>query len=394
MSSTRRRLVWLLILVLVVAAAAVVVKKRRAAAAAGPAPTTAVEQVVELAAADLATVQGGEIASTLRANGTLRPLRQAVVRAKVAGEIVEVAAREGDKVAAGALLAAIDRTEYESRLKERVASLNAARAQSAFAESTRRKNEELLQKKFISGQAYDNAKSGADVAAAQMAALEAQVELARKALTDATVRAPIAGWVAERAVQRGDKTNIDGKLFTVVDLSVLELEALVPANEIARIALGQEFVTRIEGYGERSFAGRVARINPAAFAGNRTVPIYIEIPNADGTLKAGLFAEGRVLLGKREAKALVPTAALRSESGVNYVYVFAGEQIRKLAVEVGLVNEAAATVEILKGVEPGAQVIAANLGNFKDGTRARLGAAKPAAVAPGPTSAAPAAAAR
>ena len=347
--------------------------QRREATPAVP-PVASVEAIVELAAADIAVVQAGDIGQALRANGTLRAVHQSSVRAKVAGEIVEVAVREGERVAAGQLLARIDSSEYASRLADRQASYEAARAQAAFAESTRRKNEELLQKKYISPQAYDNAKSGAEVGASQAHSLEAQVALAQKALDDTMVRAPIAGWIAERTVQRGDKTAVDGRLFTLVDLGLLELEALVPANEIAQVAVGQSFSLVVEGYGQRSFQGHVARIGPQAASGSRSVPIYIEVANPAAALKAGLFAEGRLSLGRHPVAALVPLTALHSESGVSFVYVIVGgdgERIRRQPVEVGVVSETEGTAEILKGLAAGSRIVANNLGALKEGARVR-----------------------
>ena len=333
------------------------------------------ESFVELADSDVASVRGGEIGLVLRTNGSLRAAQQSSVRAKVAGEIIEVAVREGDRVKSGQVLAKIDRSEYLSRLEDRRASLEAARAQAAFAESTRRKNQELLQKKFISPQAYDIAKSGADVSTSQAQALEAQLALAQKALDDTLVRAPINGWVAERAVQRGDKTAVDGRLFTLVDLSRLELEALVPANEIARVTVGQAFSLVVEGYGAQRFEGRVARIGPQAAAGSRSVPIYIEVPNPEATLKAGLFAEGTLSIGRHAAPALAPTTALRSESGVSFVYVIDADKIRRQPVEIGVVSETEGVVEIVKGLAAGSRVVAANLGVLKEGARVRMRAA-------------------
>ena len=160
--------------------------------AAAPAPVT--ESYAELAESDVATVGSGDIGRVLRANGTLRAVQQSSVRAKVAGEIVEVAVREGERVSAGQLLAKIERSEYQSRLDDRRAAFEASRAQAAFAESTRRKNEELRQKNFISTQAYDNAKSAAEVGASQAKSLEAQVALAKKALDDINIVG--AGFVA------------------------------------------------------------------------------------------------------------------------------------------------------------------------------------------------------
>ncbi len=369
MPCLKRKLIWAAI---GIACLATTGCQRREAVTATPEANG--EAVVELAQSDIASVRAGDIGRVLRANGTLRAARQSTVRAKVAGELVDVAVREGERVSAGQVLARIDTSEYASRLADRQASFEAARGQAAFAESTRRKNEELLQKKFISQQAYDNARSSAEIGASQAQSLQAQVALAKKSLDDTVVRAPLDGWIAERTVQRGDKTAVDGKLFTVVDLGRLELEALVPANEIARVAVGQSFALSVEGYGERRFDGRVARVGPQAAAGSRSVPIYIEVANPDAALKAGLFAEGTLSIGRHAAAALAPLTALRSESGVSFVYAIDGgdgERIRRQPVEVGVVSETEGVAEILKGLAAGSRIVANNLGALKEGARVK-----------------------
>lgn len=343
------------------------------------------ESVLELAPTDVATVHGGDIGQFLGANGTLRAIQESVVRAKVSGEIIAVDVREGERVQAGQVLARIDDSEYAARVKDRLAGLEAGRAQAAFAESTRSKNEELLQKKFISSQAYDNAKSAATVAAAQMQSLEAHLTLAQKSLDDTVVRAPISGWIAERAVQRGDKTSPDGKLFALVDISRLELEALLPANQVARVSTGQVFSAKVEGYPNKRFEGRVARIGPQAASGSRTVTIYIEIANPDVTLRSGLFAQGTLSLGRSQARALAPLTALHSESGVSFVYAIDRERIRRVPVELGTISETEGMAEIVRGLDPGARIVAVNLGPLKENTLTRVNvAAQAPAAAPTP----------
>lgn len=337
----------------------------------------ATENSIELSNTDIVTVQAGNIGQTLRANGTLRPIQQSIVRAKVAGEIIAVDVREGERISAGQVLARIDDSEYGARVDDRRAALEAGRAQTTFAESTRSKNEELLQKKFISSLTYDNVKSAAAVASSQVQSLEAQLALAEKALNDTVVKAPISGWLAERAVQRGDKTSPDGKLFTIIDLSRLELEALVPANEVSRVAVGQVFSTSVEGFTDKVFKGRVARIGAQAASGSRTVTIYIEIANPDAALKAGLFAQGTLSLDHTQARALVPITALHSEAGVSYVYAIENNRIKRIPVEIGAQNEAEGVADILKGLDVDMRIVAVNLGPLKEGASVSIAATKP-----------------
>ena len=346
--------------------------------------------VIELAASDLTTVQSGDIEQTLRANGTLYALHESLIRAKVGGDVTSVAVQEGEHVTEGQELARIDDLEYRARLDDRRAALEAGRAQAALAEATRGRNEELLQKKYLSSLTYDNSKSAAAVAHAQVESLEAQIKLAEKALRDATIRAPISGWIAERAIQRGDKATPEGRLFTIVDLSRLEMKALVPANEAARLAVGQPFKARVEGYGEHEFTGRVARVGAQALSGSRAVPLYIEFANPDAALKAGLFAEGRLTLAHSAAQALIPLTALRSELGKDFVYVIDGKNtIRRTPVGVGMKNETTGQAEILHGLGAGQRIVAINLGPLREGATIRISSAATStpvsALKPSPT---------
>ena len=110
---------------------------------------------------------------------------------------------------------------------------------------------------------------------------EAQVQLAQNALRDAIVTSPLAGIVAKRHVQPGEKVAFDSPLVTVVDLKDMELQAVVPAVDVPELVIGMPVDLAIDGFGERRFSGRIERINPATEAGTRAILVYVGIPNAD-----------------------------------------------------------------------------------------------------------------
>lgn len=372
----KSKLMAALLAVLLLAGAAAYVQRRPVAP---PPEAKPAEAAIELAADDLATAEAGAIQRLLPLTGALRAVSQAVVKAKVAGEVTEVLVKEGDAVKGGQLLARIDETDYRARLNERVATLEASRAQAKFAEQSRRKYEELLAKKFISETAYENYQTNANVTDRQAEAAAAQLVQARKALEDTQVRAPIAGSISERALQRGDKAAVDARMFTIVDLTKLELEAPVPAAEVPNLAVGQQVRFAVEGYGAKEFAGSIVRINPATQPGTRSILIYVEIPNPDQTLKAGMFAKGSLVLATQRAEVLVPVTALRTDGAASFVYVLAGDRLARQDVAVGLVNEAEGKAEIAKGLAPGARVVRTNLGALKLGAPVRI--ASPAQAA-------------
>ena len=350
-------------------------------------------EIIEIAVSDLGAAETREVRRELPLTGQMRPVHSAFVRAKVAGEVLELRAREGEIVKAGQVLARIDPAEYQARLDERVATLAANRATWENNERTRKNNEELLRKNFISQQAYDNTLANSTVAQAQVKAAEANVALAQKSLDDAVVRAPWAGLVAERSAQVGDKASVDMKLITLVDLSRMEIEAGVPAGEIPSVSVGQEVAFRVEGFGERAFNGRIARIAPQAAVGSRSIMVYIDLPNADGALKGGMFAKGLLTLSRNESALAVPITALREERGETVVYAVEDARLTRVAVKVGVRNEEQAWAEVTGAIKAGTQVIRTNLGTLVPGVKVRMGGAPAAApaVQPAATPAQPAA---
>lgn len=335
-------------------------------------PVAATPPTVELAPTDIATATAGPMALTLRANGSLNAAHETLLRAKVAGEVMSVKVREGDPVKAGQELARLDDLDYRARLDDTRANLNAGRAQAELALATQKRNEELLRKRFLSNQLYENARSTASVAEAQVQSLSAHVTLAEKALRDTSIRAPISGWIASRFIERGDKVSPDGPLFSIVDLRRLEIALQIPANEIARVAVGQTYSAAVEGYGEQRFIGKVVRIGAQAAQGSRAVTVYVDIDNPDAALKAGLFAHGELILGEHEVAARVPLTALRSEAGVDFVYAIEHGKIRRREVRTGIRSEATGLVEISDGLASGAQLVAMNLGPLPEGAQITL----------------------
>jgi membrane fusion protein (multidrug efflux system) len=354
-----------------------------AAIAVAPAPAA------EFAPEDLYTVEPRTLDRVLPLTGSLAPLTEATVKAKVAGELVAVTVREGERVGRGQVLATIDRTEVQARVAAREADVAAARAQLLWAEKNRAQQKALLEKSFISQSAFDNTQSNYDVAAAKLSAAEAELVVARKSLGDAVLVAPFAGIVSQRLAQPGERVALDARVVSIVDLSRLQLEAAVPPAAIGQVKIGQPINFRVEGFGEREFAGRIERINPSAGAGSRSISVYAVIDNGDDLLRGGMFAQGALVLSRIEGALAVPVSAVREEIGQTFVYAIDGGRVAKKNVKVGA-PDAAGQVQILEGLRPGERIVRVNLGSLREGLAARLSTAAAAT----PADSTPAASAR
>ena len=125
------------------------------------------EQALEFLPSDIVVLAPQTLERSLPLTGTLTPLNEATVKAKVAGELVEVAVREGERVQRGQVLARIDTTELEARAAAKHADVEAARAQRVLAEKNRATQQTLLGKNFISQSAFDSTQSAYEVAVAR-----------------------------------------------------------------------------------------------------------------------------------------------------------------------------------------------------------------------------------
>ncbi|MCK6428869.1 MAG: efflux RND transporter periplasmic adaptor subunit, partial [Burkholderiaceae bacterium] len=234
-----------------------------------------------------------------------------------------------------------------------------AQAQLDMAAKTRENNAQLLAKGFISQTAFDNAQSGLEAARGNRDAAAAALELARKALADTEIRAPIAGTVAERFAQPGEKLPVDGRVLSLVDLSSIELEAPIPADNVAQVALGTRAEFRPEGM-DRTYAGRVVRINPATAAGSRSVFVYIAVEQADRVIRAGMFANGRLVLGRSAPTLALPFSAVREEAGRASVLAIVDGRLAQVPVTLGARGSAEGlddAIEVRSGLAPGTQVV-------------------------------------
>ena len=359
--------------VCVVAVAGYAGVKRKA-----PEATLASQAVIEFTTQDLYIVEPRTLERTLPLTGSLTPFTEATMKAKVAGELVSVPVREGEAVKRGQVLARIDQTEVQARVAARRADVSAAHAQLDWAAKNRTTQKALLEKGFIAQTAYDNVQSNFDVAVARLRAAEAELVVAQKALGDSVLVAPFDGIVFLRHAQAGERVALDAKVVSVVDLSRLQLEAAVPANEIGRLRVGQPVAFRVDAFGEQSFAGRIDRISPATVSGSRSINVYAVIDNPEGVLRAGLFAQGAVSLERIEGALVVPVSAVREELGRNSVYALVDGAVRRRAVTIGPAD-AADRVQVLEGLAPGDRIVRANLGTLREGTAARLAGPQPEA---------------
>jgi len=349
--------------------------KKPAPAAAAKGDDVPKVDVYELSKGDVVAVEARALSLNLPLSGSLIPLAQATVKSKVSGVVLGADLREGTTVAVGQVLARLDGADLAARVAQQQAMVDEATARLALATKNNQNSQALLKQNYISQQAFDTTQNSVDLATASVKAAQAQLQMARIALNDTVIRAPMAGVISRRHVQAGEKLSPDMPVFTIVDLRQMTLEAQVPASEIPRVKIGQEVQFKVDGFAGRTFSGKVARINPSAETGSRAMLVYISVNNADRALSGGMFAKGQLTTHKSAVRPLVPLAALRKDKDADMVYKIEGGKVVAQPVRLGMRNDDEGLVEVTEGLSGGASLVVGKLEGVKPGTRVRMAGA-------------------
>lgn len=321
---------------------------------------------LELGPTDLVRTSTAELTRTLPVSGTIKALNSAFVKVRVAGELQGLSVREGDMVKAGQVLARVDATEYQARTRQAQQQAESAKAQVDIARRSFENNQKLVAQGFISQTALESSNASLAATEASYHAAMAGVDVAAKSLADTVLRAPISGQVAQRLAQPGERVAIDARILEIVDLSRLEVEANIAATDSVGIQVGQTAQLTVEG-SDRSLQARVARINPSAVAGSRSVLVYLSLDKSEG-LRQGLFAQGALAVGMSRTLAL-PVNAIRTDKPQPYVQWVQDNKVAHQTVELGERGDVNGMAMVgIKGIPEGTLVLTGAVGTLRAGT--------------------------
>jgi len=321
---------------------------------------------IELSETDIAVAQTMTMTQGVLVTGTLKAVRTAMVKARVAGELVMLEVREGDAVKMGQIVARVDITEYLARQRQAQQQAEAARAQVDVAQRQFDNNNALVNQGFISKTALDTSMANLNGARASYQAALSALDVSTKALDDSVLKAPLNGFVSQRFVQPGERVTPEARIIEIVDLSQLELEATLTSAEAMNVKVGQIAKLNVEGTSQEVSA-RVLRINPSAQTGSRSVLVYLGL-QSHPLLRQGVFVQGS--LGTQKVQAVVvPLESVRSDKTKPYVQTLQDNQVVHLQVELGAKGEAdGKAVMALKEIKEGTRVLAPSAGAVRDGT--------------------------
>jgi len=331
-------------------------------AAAAPAAAS-----VRLAPENTVTAAVSTISAGPMVSGQLTPAREATMRAQVGGSLVSLPFDRGQAVAKGTEVARIAARDLDSSLASAQTAIKSAESALAVATSELQRTETLVKGGAVASRELEQARNTVSMAEAQVSAARARERSVSQQLDDTRVHAPFAGVVSDRPANAGDVVAPGTPLVTIIDPSSLRLEANVPSDQIQQVRPGAKVTFKIRGMSDKTFEGRVDRINPTADPVTRQVTVFVTLPNTGGQLIAGLFTEGRVEALTRKGL-IVPLSAIDETGPVPTATRVKDGKAERVAVELGPRQPETESVEITSGLSAGDVLVVGSAKGMANGT--------------------------
>jgi RND family efflux transporter MFP subunit len=316
----------------------------------------------------LLNVENHAFRGSIPFTGTLLAVNRAELKAEVSGRVTRVLVQEGDRIGAGAVLSAQDEDDLLLSVQAAEAQLAQAQAQAQQAKRDNDRAQSLLEKRSVTRQSAQQAETNFNAAMATARAAESNLGLAKSRLKKSRITSPFAGEVAQRLIQPGEMLAPGQTAFTVVDNRKLEIVADLPAETVANIKQGMKASFRIAGF-DQPFTATLTQVSGSVMQDGRTLRVRLEVPNSDGRLKSGLFAEGEILGEGELLRPALPSAILTAVGRDADVFVNENGIARRKRVLVGLDQAGWRSVD---GLPVGAQVVAQGRDLVADGTHLQV----------------------
>lgn len=330
----------------------------------------------------LQKIEMQKVTNEIEAPGSVIAVSTAQVAARTMGTVMQVAAREGDTVKRGQLLAQLDERELAARrnaagaasqaaeagVGQAAKSVESAEAQATVAQRTYERYVYLKEQKSVSPQEFDEisakqqaaqanlerAKAGLRQAQAGTAQAQSEMRAAESVASYARVVAPFDGRILRRTVEPGSMVAPGMVLFVVEDTSRYQLEVTLPSEGLSLVRKGDAVRVQLEGFSDKSLVGKVAEIEAGADPASHTVKARIDLPK-EAKVESGRFGRGFFANGGKQAL-VVPQDAVVTRGQLRGGYVVdAGGLVQWRVITLG--NPLGTGVEVLSGLNEGDQIV-------------------------------------
>lgn len=346
-------------------------------------PSTSMPQMMKMAVTvEVEEVKRGPVRESVRYVGSVEAYESVTIIPKVTGILDSIEVDIGDRVSKGAIIAIIDDADFAQRLEQVKASLKLVEAQHERSrinlDSAKReleRTEALVRGGLVPDQQLDLAVSQRDGARADVDLAEATVNRARAALDEAKINfdntriaARLSGYIDKRRVDPGALVSPTTPLCNIVRTDPAKVVINVPENDVPLLEVGRPAVVKV-GRGSVEYKGQIERIAPTVDVATRTTVTEIAVPNADGALRPGMYADVFMVVREKSDALIVPEQALVRGNGQTTVLGVEDGVAHACRVTLGVVGEGQA--EVLDGLEEGDVVIVKGQYLVRDGDRVR-----------------------
>lgn len=315
---------------------------------------------VEVNQVDVGT---GKTPDVVRLTGTIEGARQTDLAANVSGRVLKTFVDRGTKVKQGDIIARVDVSAAALQLAEAKVQVETSRTQQAIDQVECERYTKLKERGAVTDLEYEQVMARCKKSPLNLDAAQARVSIAAKNVGDGVIRAPFSGVVTDRFVEVGEYVQASTRVVALAEVDALHLKFSVPEADYPKVKIGARVLFQVVAYGDRQFEGAVSRIG-GAVRDTRDVLVEALVPNEDGALLPGMFADLRLVVGEKTVAA-VPVASVFEQNAKSNVLVVREGALEQRVLQV--YERAGDRVLVARGVEPGEKIVAPYRDGLKNG---------------------------
>ncbi|MEI8135075.1 MAG: efflux RND transporter periplasmic adaptor subunit [bacterium] len=324
-------------------------------------------KTAEVFTVKVAHVEDAAMTSTFKANGSLEGIREATLTSETQGRILGIEANNGSRVGQGQAIVTVDNELKAIALKQAEAQRLTAEASLEKAKIDLTRIKDMQSSGAVTKSQMELAELQVKSAEAMLKAAESGESLAKRQLSDATVKAPFSGVVAMRYVNLGELLSNGTRVAMIIDDSKMKLKIGISELDVPLVKVGDKVKVTVDALGGKEFVGTITTISSKADMA-RSFTVEVEIPNSDKGLKSGMFARAEIDREASRTVPCVPRSAIINNGMRQQVFSIDDKNIAHLkGVKLGTqTNEKA---EIVEGIALGETVVTFGQPQLKDGAK-------------------------
>jgi membrane fusion protein, multidrug efflux system len=319
----------------------------------------------------VAKVEAREVPVEIHAPVELRPLAQAEVGSKTLGILDAVLVERGDRVKRGQLLALVRPSDLPDQLVSARGSLAQTQATASLARKNFERASQLAPSGVVSQQELQAAQAAQASAEAQAAAAQAQVGALAVRLGETRIESPLDGVVTVRRLDPGVLVGPTAgtTILSVARVDVLRVFVTVTEREVHLVKVGQEAHVEVDALAGKTLKGTVARLAPMLDPGTRTLDAEVQIDNASGDLRPGMFGRASIVVAVHPAAPVVAVSAVQISGGKRWAFVLKGDKVERREVTIGV--DEGNWLEVTNGIAAGEEIVTTGIDAISDGAQVR-----------------------